>query len=116
MLVHDILSKAEVSPIIIVQADHGSCSTFPDNINLVVAMEQPTEKMLRERMRIFNAYFLPQGGNDLLYSSITPVNTFRVIFNFYFGTSYELVDDQSFYSTGEHYYKFFNVTDKVRYD
>ena len=48
-------------------------------------------------MRIFNAYYLPEGGNENLYETITPVNTFRVVFNTYFGGRYELLPDKSWY-------------------
>lgn len=113
-LVDEILSRSEVPPIIILQADHGTASTFthPDSDG----WERPTEKMLRERTRIFNAYYLPLDGNKLLYDSVTPVNTFRLIFNFYFNTDYELLDDLIYYSTYENPYKLVNVTDKVKYD
>lgn len=72
--------------------------------------------MLKERMIIFNAYYLPRGGNELLYNSITPVNIFRLIFNFYFSMNYKLLKDQSYFSSYEFPYKFVDVTDKVKYD
>jgi len=77
-LVDEILSRSEVPPIIILQADHGTASTFthPDS----GGWEHPTENMLRERTRIFEAYYLPPDGNNMLYDSVTPVNTFRLIF------------------------------------
>lgn len=114
MLVDKILSKSKVLPIIILQADHGSASTFCDPNS--GGWDQPTETNLRERMRIFNAYYLPEGGKDLLYDSITPVNTFRLIFNFYFDTNYELLDDQSYFSSyyGNRY-GFVNVTAKTTF-
>lgn len=108
-LVKEILLKSEVSPIIILQADHGSASTFND-------WEHPTVKNLKERMTIFNAYYLPKGGNEILYSYITPVNTFRLIFNFYFSIDYKLLKDQSYFSNYELPYKFTDVTDKIKYD
>ena len=55
-------------------------------------------------MRILNAYYLPPikntagKGNQQLYSIITPVNTFRVIFNEYFGGRFERLPDISYYS------------------
>ncbi len=114
MLVDEILSKSEVSPIVILQADHGPSLTFyrPDS----EGWDYPIKTNLRERMRIFNAYYLPTDGDDLLYDSITPVNTFRLVFNFYFNTNYELLNDLSYYSTYERPYKFINVTDKLKYD
>jgi hypothetical protein len=63
-------------------------------------------------MGIMNAYHFPQGGNSLLYPSISPANTFRVIFNYYFGADFELVDDRSYYSTGA--FEMTDVTEIVR--
>ena len=40
-----------------------------------------------------SAYYLPDGGEELLYPSITPVNTFRIVFNKYFGANYPLLED-----------------------
>ena len=106
-LVKEIISKSEFAPIIILQADHGTASTFSSS-------EHPTAEMLKERMTIFNAYYLPGGGNALLYDFITPVNTFRLIFNFYFGMNYKLLKDQSYFSSYEFPYKFVDVTDEVK--
>jgi hypothetical protein len=79
--VEKILAASEIPPIIVIQGDHGSYHTNPT-----------------ERMTITNAYYLPNGGDQLLYPTITPVNTFRLIFNYYFGGDYELLEDKSFYS------------------
>ena len=51
-----------------------------------------------ERFGILNAYYLPGGGEQHLYESITPVNTFRVILNHYFDHNLELLPDRSYYS------------------
>ena len=48
-------------------------------------------------MEILNAYYFPD-GRESLYPSITPVNTFRMIFNAYLGTSLEILPDESYYS------------------
>lgn len=111
-LVNELLLNSEIPPIIIVQADHGPASTYPESLFHVV---RPTKNMLRERMGILNAYYLPSGGRDLLYESITPVNTFRLIFDFYFNTNCGLLDDQSYYSNYAYTYEFINVTDSVKY-
>lgn len=114
VLVDEILSNSEIPPIIILQADHGTASTFDITIK---AEEYPIdENMYRERMRIFNAYYLPQGGNDVLFDSITPVNTFRLIFNLYFGMNYELLPEQNYFSNNKTPYKLIDVTDIVGYD
>ena len=77
-VVKNILAKSEKPPIIIIQGDH----SYPNGI---------------DRVKIFNAYYLPDGGNENLYETITPVNTFRVVFNTYFGGNYELLPDKSWY-------------------
>lgn len=110
MLIDEILLRSEFPPIIILQADHGTSSTLY-KADSGEEWEHPTENMIRERMTIFNAYYLPSGGNELLYNSITPVNTFRLIFDFYFGTNYGLLDDQSYYSPYYRPYEFINATD-----
>jgi len=43
------------------------------------------------------------------------VNTFRVIFNEYFGGSYEMLDDLSYMIESDTLYRFSDVTEIVRY-
>jgi hypothetical protein len=47
-----------------------------------------------------NAFYLPENGEQNLYPTITPVNSFRVIFDTYFGTQYGLIDDISYRDDG----------------
>ncbi|MCG9479749.1 MAG: hypothetical protein K9H14_06010 [Actinomycetia bacterium] len=103
-----VTAQSETPPIIILQADHGPRNTFiPD--------QYPSDSMFREGMRIFNAYYMPQQENDLLYRSITPVNSFRVVFNTYFGTSFPLLEDRSYNSFEVEPYRFTDITDTVTY-
>jgi len=71
-----LLEKSKAPPIIILQSDHGPKTCDDDNV-----------------LRIFNAYFLPGNGNEYLYSSISPVNTYRLIFNNYFKANFELLEE-----------------------
>lgn len=88
-LVDEILQGSKSLPIIILQADHGvPFSSHAD------------------RMAILNAYYLPAGGDKLLYENISPVNTFRVIFSYYFGEELELLDDKSYFSSYDAPYDF----------
>jgi len=101
-LVDEILARSELPPIIILQADHGPESTTAE-------WDPPTEAFSRERMGIFNAFYLPGDGRSQLYASITPVNSFRLIFDFYFGTNLGLLEDKSYFSNHGHPYEFIEV-------
>ncbi|OGS22098.1 MAG: hypothetical protein A3J83_03750 [Elusimicrobia bacterium RIFOXYA2_FULL_40_6] len=75
-LVNEIISKSKTPPVIVIQSDHGS-RFHPGYVQ-----------------DIFNAIYLPGGGKKYLYSTIAPQNTFRIIFNRYFGTKYPLLSDK----------------------
>jgi hypothetical protein len=81
-LVPTIQRNASVPPIIVVQGDHGF-------------RWLGGESGKRESLTILNAYYLPNSSPDWVYDGITPVNTFRLIFNHYFGTHYEYLPDRS---------------------
>lgn len=64
-----------------------------------------------ERMHILNALYLPGTDPASIPSDLTPVNTFRFIFNQYFGNSYELLENKSFVSPYNRPYDFLDVTE-----
>ena len=47
---------------------------------------------------ILNAYYFPRRDYDNLYEGITPVNTFRVVFDTYFGQSFDILKDRYYFS------------------
>jgi hypothetical protein len=69
-------------PIIILQGDHGAQGVSPE-----------------DRMKILNAYYLPGVAPEAVYESVSPVNTFRILFNEYFGAELPLLEDRSYFST-----------------
>ena len=116
VLIDGLLSKSERPPIIILQSDEGPSPRRLELLGLNFKWEEATEGELRESMTILNAYYLPNIDKNVLYPSITPVNSFRLVFNRYFNTDFELLPDKSFATCSGHPYKFFDVTDKVKYD
>ncbi len=70
----------------------------------------PTSTCVNERLRILNAYYLPIGGKRIVYDAITPVNTFRLLFNYYFGAHFAKLPDRSYYCTYDTPYRYENVT------
>ncbi len=87
-----ILSGSKTPPIIILQGDHG-----------------PWLQPNPQHFYILNAYHLPD-HNDELYPSISPVNTFRLVFNDYFGGEYDMLKDVSYYSPVPALYNFRTVS------
>ena len=79
-IIKNILAGSKTPPVIILQGDHGHAV---DNLKS------------EETFRILNAYYLPQGGNAKIYPTITPVNSFRLIFSQYFNQNYPLLPDKS---------------------
>lgn len=88
-IVKQILANSDVPPIIIIQGDHGSSDSVTHN-----------------RLKILNAYYLPGRGNANLYPGISPVNTFRIVLNMYFGGNLPLLEDLSYFSAFEYDYEF----------
>jgi len=95
-VIKNLQENSENQPIIIVQSDTGPSTKFGETMN---------EMHQVDRMSIFNAYYFPNGKYDLLSDNVTPVNSFRIVFDSHFETNYGLVDDRVFYSTYEKPYE-----------
>lgn len=91
VLIADLLSRSERPPVIILQGDHGP--------GLQLSYQSATESNLEERLGILNAIHMPGEGQVDMPEDITPVNTFRLIFNRYFQTEFPTLPNLSYYST-----------------
>ena len=111
-LIDKLLVENVVSPIIILQADHGWAWAVGWDPNPNVPLDERFD--MDQVFGILNAYHLPGNGRERLYESISPVNSFRLIFNAYFGASFELLRDESYFSVYyESPFNFINVTDRL---
>lgn len=108
-LIISLLSNADNDPIIILQADHGSRSELN--------WEDINKSNLKECLSILNAYYVPIKHQKIFYSelypTITPVNSFRILFNNIFNTNFNLLEDKNYFSTAKFPYKFIDVTKKI---
>ena len=100
-----ILANSEVTPIIILQGDHGP--------GLLLNENQAESSCLRERTAILNAYFLPGNPTFSVSESTTPVNTFRIILNLYFKAELPMLDNKIYFSAWDSPYVFTDVTQSI---
>lgn len=108
-------------PVIIIQADEGPYpERFAANQTEFAWIEDATDDEVHEKFGILSSFFLPglpgeRAEEAGLYPSISSVNEFRVIFNHYLGTEYELLPDRAFVWPDTYdIYEFVDVTDRVR--
>jgi hypothetical protein len=88
-ILEQIIAESSTPPVIVIQADHGAILAPPSN-----------------RMNILNAYHLPGASSDAIPANISPVNTFRMIFNQYFNGNYEYLEDNAYFSVYNRPYEF----------
>lgn len=98
-----ILQRSTTPPIIIIQGDHGP--------GAYLHWGSLENTLPAERFGILNAYYFPDRDYSLLYPSISPVNSFRVLFNHFFNADDELLQDRHYYSSWSFPFDFLEVTD-----
>ena len=103
-LVDKISENNTRDPIIIVMSDHGYRSEIdwenPSNENYIAGFDN------------LAAYYLPN-QMDNLPETISSVNIFRIIFNSYLGTEFEMLEDRQVWYDPQRPFDFTDVTDKL---
>ncbi len=84
-LIRDIQADSKVPPVIIIQGDHGLRWRMLD--------ENQDVSVLRKYGNL-NALYLPGYDYDKLPDDLSLVNTYRHIFNHYFGADLEILEDK----------------------
>lgn len=107
-LISTLLSGPVASrPIIVLQSDEGPYTGLEDGANA-------TDEDIEQHFGILNAYYFPGITKTHLYSRITPVNSFRVLFSDYFGANLPVLPDRNYaFADKEHLYSFIDETTRV---
>lgn len=103
--IDQILERYGRNSIIIIQGDHGPRS--------MIDWSNIENSNVQERMGILNGYYFPDHDYSRLYPEITPVNTFRVVFDQFLFSDFGLLEDRSYFSLYETPYEFIDVTDEI---
>ena len=102
-IVDELLTESENPPVIIIQADHG--------LGIDIDSSKPSKENLEQRVSILSAYYLPGIEENLSDDVITSVNTFRIIFNSYFNTDYDLLENKIYLPDDNNPDNFIDVID-----
>ena len=100
----DSIQQKDDSAVIIVMSDHGG--------RLGVNWETPTVMDYYRTFNTMSAFYFPGHENEIP-EEIAAVNTFRVFFNTYFNTDYEILEDRQMWYVPEQPYDQTDVTEKL---
>jgi len=100
----DSIQQRDSNSVIIVMSDHGG--------RLGVNWDNPTEMDYYRALNNISAFYFP-GHEEDIPEKIAGVNTFRVFFNTYFNTDYEILEDRQMWYAPERPYDQTDVTEKL---
>jgi hypothetical protein len=107
-LVKKLITESYPAPVIVLLSDHGekprSSEILKANISIyrkyACYPNDATEEDILTSwypLNNFEAFYLPDGGNKIIYPGITPVNIWRAILNYYFKTKFLYLEDRSYW-------------------
>jgi hypothetical protein len=103
--IEQILARSDRPPVILVQGDHGPGAHM--------VWDSPEKSLVEERLRILSAYYFPDRAYDQLYPAISPVNSFRVVLDHFFGADLPMLPDRNYFATWDRPFDFYDVTARV---
>ena len=87
----DKILENEKQAIIIIQSDHGS--------GFGINLQDPVDDDVFQKLSNLNAIYFPdEKHREMLTDDRTNVNTFRTVFNAYFGSDYDMLEDRIHWS------------------
>jgi hypothetical protein len=116
-----LAGSSDQDPIVVLQSDEGPHPVASDaDPDPMFDWSEMSRSELERKMRILSAYYFPGSDRPGTRSTVdlqltrTPVNTFRVILDRYFGADMPLLPDRSFiYVTHDQPYRFEDVSDRL---
>jgi len=107
-LVKVLIDGSETKPIIVIMSDHGRrppAKAVEENRAIYKKYANyPNESLEDDDIRVswytvdnFMAFYLPDGGDKAIYPGMTPVNAWRMILNYYFGTDLPRINDKCYW-------------------
>ena len=113
-LINMLLADTADPPIIVLQPDEGQWPLRYWDRSDEFNYETASRTELLDKFQIINAYYLPGVRGKALYPSITPVNSFRLIFNHYFNAGFRLLPDKTYGRKLNPVYHFVEITHLLR--
>jgi hypothetical protein len=100
-VIDSILRREATPPVILLQSDHGNGHVPSDDVELA----DVNPAMVRARVDILAAYYVPGAPDSLLYEGMTSVNLLPRVFNHLFGTTFPRQPDRSHWVIGKAPYR-----------
>ena len=88
-----LIKRKYPDSLIVIQGDHGSDA----NVNWSLPIEQWSAAAIQEKFSPLSAFYLPNDCADMLYPTMSNVNTFRVILSCLTGKEVNMLNDKSFF-------------------
>ncbi len=108
----DAILSTSPDAVILIQGDHGTASRFAarDGRTLPVLPDEPGPELraaIQERFGILAAFHVP---GLQVPDTVSPVNSFRLVFNHLFGSDFEVLEHHNWYAGYARPYSFTDVT------
>jgi sulfatase-like protein len=114
-MIDEIVARSDRPPIIVVQADEGPFPVGVPNDDPDYDFLHTDQADLERKQDILNALLLPGVDEDEIPTTLTPVNTFRLILRDYFGADIDLLPDRAYvFRTNSVPFEFHDVTRRLR--